>query len=297
VKFQCYYPYFTEIPPTITDGEGKPFVIEKVKTFGLPVLDNVELAAGKEIQLAELQFSLKPAPEKGVAERNLPGTLKGTGKFQIHYGQLAYEGDLGRIATGKLELEVLDKQPMAEKMPVKVQKFKQEKDAVKEVFTAWGKEVGGLQAGLGFPPGDKRIYSPGETVTLVVRARNVGKEAVKFQYLYKYFIRTPPTMTDGEGKTVPQAGVTPYGFNVPQNVDLAPGKEIDLYELKFKLRPASELTDETRNYPGQLWGEGKFRVQYERLASADIDPILSKLATGKLELEIQSEPPPATEKK
>ena len=29
---------------------------------------------------------------------------------------------------------------------------------------AWGKEVGGLQAGLGFKPGDKRVYHHGETV-------------------------------------------------------------------------------------------------------------------------------------
>lgn len=33
-----------------------------------------------------------------------------------------------------------------------------------QAFTAWGKEIGGLQAGLGFHPGEKRVYSHGETV-------------------------------------------------------------------------------------------------------------------------------------
>jgi hypothetical protein len=54
---------------------------------------------------------------------------------------------------------------------------KQEKE--KEGFTAWSNEVGGLQAGLGFHPGQKRADRHGETVKLVVRVRNVGKEQVQ----------------------------------------------------------------------------------------------------------------------
>jgi hypothetical protein len=56
---------------------------------------------------------------------------------------------------------------------------KQEQQPEKEAFTAWGKEVGGLQAGLAL--GKKRAYNQGKAVTLVVRVRNVGKEAVKFR--------------------------------------------------------------------------------------------------------------------
>src|SRR5205823_4681775 len=46
------------------------------------------------------------------------------------------------------------------------------------------------------------------------------------------------------------------------------------------------------------FGTGKFSVQYERvfgsssIGSIKIDPMLSKLATGKLELEVKSAPPP-----
>jgi RNA polymerase sigma factor (sigma-70 family) len=182
---------------------------------------------------------------------------------------------------------------------------KQQKERDREGFTAWGEAVGGLQGGLGFHPGQKRAYSHGETVRLVVRVRNVGKEVVNFQYLRQFFISTPPAVTDGEGQPVPlEPFPTAFGRHIPQKVVLAPGKEIELYELMFKLRPASEVGDYPRTKVGpealaeRLWGAGKVRVQYEQFARPDTDPILSKLATGKLELEIKPEPPPgATEKK
>jgi RNA polymerase sigma factor (sigma-70 family) len=177
---------------------------------------------------------------------------------------------------------------------------KQEQDQDKEGFTAWGKEIGGLQAGLGFHPGEKRAYSHGETVKLVVRVRNVGKEGVRFQYLRQFFIETPPAVTDGDGKPVPLGRLTAFGIHIPVVVDLAPGKEIELYELKRELRPASESGNKKLS---TLYGTGKFQFQYERIfgnsssGSIKLDPTLSKLATGKLELEIKSDPPPATEKK
>jgi hypothetical protein len=78
-------------------------------------------------------------------------------------------------------------------------------------------------------------------------------------------------------------------FHIPVDVNLAPGKEIVLGEVKL-------LTT--------LLGTGKFTLQYERVfgntwgGTITLDPTLTKLATGKLELEIKSEPPPAaTEKK
>jgi len=74
----------------------------------------------------------------------------------------------------------------------------QKPDQQKEAFTAWGKEINGLQAGVGFRAGEKRAYAHGETVTLVVRVRNVGKEAVKFEYVKLYLDETPPTETDAD---------------------------------------------------------------------------------------------------
>ena len=126
---------------------------------------------------------------------------------------------LGSIATGAAVLAhrtaaaQLDEPPVAEERAAKPQKQGQERE---EGFTAWGKEVGGLQAGLGYHPGQKRAYSHGETVRLVVRVRNVGKEEVKFQYLRQFFIETPPTVTDADGKPVPPGKSPPEVYITPR---------------------------------------------------------------------------------
>ena len=183
----------------------------------------------------------------------------------------------GSLAKGQAEGQTeraerpKDKQPMADKEPMETEK---------ESFTAWGKEAGGLQAGLGYLPGQHRTYHIGETVTLVVRVRNVSKEAVKFQYIPKFFVENAPTVTDGEGKQVH----FPYGVieltegHSKVDVNLAPGKEIKLGEVKL-------LTTSL--------GSGKFTLQYDPVfqntwgAKITLDSALSKLATGKLELEVK----------
>jgi hypothetical protein len=172
----------------------------------------------------------------------------------------------------------------------------------KEALTAWGKEVGGLQAGLGFRPGEKRTYHTGETVWLVVRVRNVGKKEVNFSYYNEYFYENPPVVTDGKSKPVPLEGAALSGLPVLMNIALAPGKEVKIIELNLALRPASEREKERPVW--KLFGTGKFQVQCENVDGRKIwtgetkfDPALSKLATGKLELEIKADPPPANEKK
>src|SRR5262249_28664995 len=79
-----------------------------------------------------------------------------------------------------------------------------------------------------FRPGEHRAYHLGETVTLVVRIRNVGKEAVKFEYLRQFLDESPPTVTGADGKTVPQHRTEVLGFHFPAEVTLEPGKEIEL---------------------------------------------------------------------
>ena len=177
VKFAYFNEFFWENPPKVMDGEGKPVPLTGVFLSGWPILSKVNLAPGKEVNVCQLNLALRPASES----KDRPvWTLYGTGKFQIQHenigggnigtGEIKFDPILSKLATGKLELEVKD----AEKVPEKQEK---------EGFTAWGKEVGGLQAGLGFRPGEKRAYRHGEAVTLVVRVRNVGKEEVKFKYL------------------------------------------------------------------------------------------------------------------
>jgi hypothetical protein len=214
---------------------------------------------------------------------------------------------LGFVATGATILTCHtaagqdDKKPTAEK-PVEPA-AKQEKE--KEGFTAWGKEVGVLQAGLGFRPGEKRAYGHGETVTLVVRVRNVGKKEVEFQYLKEFFKENPPIVTDADGKKLPGYKIlfTPLE-HVPEEVSLAPGKEIELSSEQYQLMPTNERG---KGHSGRflaLWvGTGKVSVQYNRLfgntsaGRIKVDPDLLDLTTGSLELEIKPAPAPATEKK
>lgn len=183
-----------------------------------------------------------------------------------------------------------------------------------ETFTAWGKEIGGLQAGLGFRPGEQRAYRPGETVTLVVRIRNVSKETVKFEYLLQYLDEEPPVVTDADGKAIDQPAISVLGFHGPLQVSLKPGQQI---ELESRMDGAAAVRHqllsvdpkEKKGAAGERPGRplfvkaGKLTVHYERVlgdSSAgriNIDPALSKLATGKLELEIKTDPGKQEEKK
>jgi hypothetical protein len=281
---------FKEKPPVVTGVDGKPVPLAGLNAPGKrhPPAD-VNLGPGNEVELAEWKAALRPASDRDDENLNFE-FLYGTGTFGVQYEQVLANSSASRIkidpalrklATGKLDLEV------------KEAKKREDKEQENGASTAWGKEIGGLQAGLGFRPGEKRAYHHGEALTLVVRVRNVGKEAVKFQYLSQFFIETPPTVTDGDGKPipVPLGRVTAFGIHLPVEVNLAPGKETELYEWKPRLR--SESDEEMPNI-GTLYGTGKFLVQYERVfgnsssGSIKIDPALSKLATGKLELEIKT---------
>lgn len=85
-------------------------------------------------------------------------------------------------------------------------------------------------------------------------------------------------------------------------VTLAPGKSINLYELILTIRPESDKDKERPAWT--LFGTGKFQLRYEKAGVGgsigrgfNVDLTLSKLATGQLDLEIKAAPlPAATEK-
>jgi hypothetical protein len=202
---------------------------------------------------------------------------------------------LGFMATGAATLLTNrtaagqdDKKPAAEKLvePAKRQK-------VKEPFTAWGKEVGGLQAGLGLRPSDKRVYSYGDSVTLVIRVRNVSKKTVQFKYVREFLDDNYPTVASAEGKTIPQVGIAVTGVLRPIDVILEPGKEVKL-ESRFDARQyelvPNEDTPGSRNLPVLVVPTGKASLQYSHVfgykssGSMELD---RKLGTGKLELEVK----------
>ncbi len=283
-RFHQTFPYskFFQVLQTLKEaGVGSIQLV----TDALPDME-VELLINKDKSYAQLmravsavakienlfvRFSFKTQEAEGIAARIRP--------FGRHDRFLEVSGVLKEAGVGKV---TLDEGPA------------QKSDAGKN---AWGKEVGGLQAGLGFLPGQHRTYQHGETVTLVVRVRNAGKETVKFKYLKEFFMAVPLAVEDSEGRPWPTSsgGISANpveahyaklreGDPVPVEVNLPPGKETVLYELKLKLSPGYPA------YPDMLdtlGASGKVSVHYWRLASPDIDANLSKLATGKLELDIK----------
>ena len=137
-------------------------------------------------------------------------------------------------------------------------------------------------------PGEKRTYHPGETVTLVIRVRNVGKEAVNVIHLE--FLDPLTAVTDSKGKPITLERKDRDGgvLDRPVEVKLAPGKEIEIAEFKFHARLATQRASEGEEREWTLYGtEGKFQIQYERVMWLETDPNLSKLSTGKLELDVK----------
>jgi RNA polymerase sigma factor (sigma-70 family) len=284
-----------ESPPTITDTRGGHVSVTLPPILGIIVIPTERvIKPGEtvtlyypEVEVAEsLLGQIGPEPPVGT-----PTIRVRPGKYKIAFGGMVHSHPT--LSTGTTEFEVQE--------PVKPVA------ATEEVFTAWGKEVNGLQAGLGFPTGQKRAYHHGETVTLVVRVRNVGKEAVKFEYIRQFLDENRPTVTDAGGKTTPQSttGVTGV-IHVPVEVTLEPGKEVVL-ESRFhgasgwphELVPArGGGTPKTKDWP-LVVGTGKVGLQYERvfgnssIGRIKLDPALEKLATGMLELEVKPEPPAA----
>jgi hypothetical protein len=124
---------------------------------------------------------------------------------------------------------------------------------------------------------------------------------VEFKHIWAFFVENPPRITSADGKMVqlPRYRTRAEGSHMPRSTNVAPGKEVELYKWTFDLQPNGE--NSSRSF---IHGTGKFSLQCERIVGPTWlnpdhpNPAMSKLATGKLELEIKSEPPPtATEKK
>jgi hypothetical protein len=291
VTFQYVPAFFQETLPTVKHGTGEPVLpIRGVSAPGKThPATAVTIAPGKEVELYEWNARLAHDPVAGGADDRGVIYHRGTGKLSVQYervlgnssaSKIKIDPALSKLATGKLELEV--KEP--EKQPHKMEE--------KEPFTAWGKEINGLQAGLGFRAGQKWAYSHGDGVAVVLRIRNVGKEAVEFKHIWAFFVENPPTITDANGKRVQLPGIAAEGAHHPRDTSVAAGKEVVLYEWSFDLRAQGE--DGRKGCP-TIHGVGKFSLQCERVVGPTLsnpnhpNPALSKLATGKLELEIKEE--------
>lgn len=165
-------------------------------------------------------------------------------------------------------------------------------DQEKEAETAWGKEINGLQAGLGYPRGEKRAYHFGEGVRVVARIRNLTREAIEFEHIWAFFVENPPKIIDPHGKVVQMPRFAALGLQAPRSTKVLPGREVELYDWAFDL---------DQNWKAHH-GPGTFTLQCERIVGPTSgnpvhpNPKLDKLATGKLELEVKEAKKPDQEK-
>jgi hypothetical protein len=122
---------------------------------------------------------------------------------------------------------------------------------------------------------------------------------VEFEHIWAFFVENPRTITGADGKVVQLPRGTAEGRHMPRSTKVVPGKEADLYEWEFDLRPRGERSPSNTT----IHGTRKFSLQRERIVGPtsanpqDPNPAMNKLATGKLELETKSNPPPATTEK
>ncbi len=238
------------------------------------------------------------AEKRGVSEPRVaafhlpPGKYKLRCKWNDARPDVAHEGEwTGELVNEELTFTLAAAAaPASETRKTPAATESPPKTPVKEPFTAWGKEIGGLQAGLGFKAGGKRAFSHGEKVKLVVRVRNVGKEEAKFDYIPEHFIENPPAVLDEKAKAVSLArGLVDTGAQIGREANLAPGEEIELAELTLEFSSRNEAGTGFKKSL-TIYGTGKFQVGFENVLGTGFikpDPALSKLATGKLELEIR----------
>jgi uncharacterized protein (TIGR03067 family) len=275
-----------EAAPRVTDGGGKRVAVTMPPRFGgyVPPSERV-VRAGETISLYRPELTVEAGEPDAGRSVGSPILRVPPGKYEVAYAGVLTSHPV--LATGAVGVEV--RIPPAAAAP--------------EPFTAWGQEAGGLQAGLEVK--GKKTYRLGETVTLTVRVRNVGTEAVKFEYIRQYLDEHPPGVTGADGKVIPQATSGVMGvIHARVEVNLEPGKEVvlgtrihgtsgvpyDLWPSVGGGPPASQ------NHPLRV-GTGKVTIQYVRvfgnssIGSVTVDPRIAGLATGKLELEVKEAPP------
>jgi RNA polymerase sigma factor (sigma-70 family) len=154
-------------------------------------------------------------------------------------------------------------------------------EEAKKAFTAWGKEVDGLQMGLAT---DMHTVRQGETAKFAVKLRNVGKADIKISH--GLFRESPPDVTTSGGGKVsvfmpPLLGI----YVVPTERIIKPGEIITLYNPEVAVQPEAlmRLDGLMRvGTPTVCVDPGKYKIAYGGMIQSH-----PKLTTGSMEFEVK----------
>jgi hypothetical protein len=151
--------------------------------------------------------------------------------------------------------------------------------------------VKGLQAGIGFPAGDRDGYRIGDEVTLAVYVRNAGEGPVKIAYSSARLRHVRPLIEDANGRRI--TGVGEASFAMPPSVryvipteegGLKPGEEMLFGLVRIKVAPPGSTgivrDPELRAPPGEYTIGYTVRLGKELAVSTGTVKILIQPADG-----------------
>jgi RNA polymerase sigma factor (sigma-70 family) len=149
--------------------------------------------------------------------------------------------------------------------------------------TAWGKAIDGVEYGLAFAD-NRRTYHIGDTVTLVLKARNVGSKPTSITQNRLDHFSTTPAITDADGKAVK---IAPAQQPVPlspslKTIKLAPQQIVFLGTTDFTIGAPDGLIATFADI-----GPGKYRVRIDSVTWKFLAG--PKRPTGTLELTVAAE--------
>ncbi len=128
--------------------------------------------------------------------------------------------------------------------PEQIDKGVEGKRVDKADAVVWGKEVDGLQAGVGQRPGNNEGDEASETIRLVVKVRNVGKLPVAVTYSSQPFDDFPPTVQNKSGEFL-RTFMPPFALYKRRNIEetLKPGEELEFGKNESATGPDEKLID------------------------------------------------------
>jgi RNA polymerase sigma factor (sigma-70 family) len=150
----------------------------------------------------------------------------------------------------------------------------------KEVPIAWGKEVDGLQVGIGigFGPGAPRVYQVGESVQLTVKLRNNSDAPIRYTSPTAPARSRVPTVRDAAGRAVSVKQSWPPDSQLKEDT-LKPREEVVLDHAGFDLEPLGRAGDPNNHILRVK--PGTYTVSYSELLESH-----RSLATGFAEFEV-----------
>ena len=209
-------------------------------------------------------------------------------KLCVQNGNGAEPTDFTTKANSGLRLLILKRKPVNTDKP-------KENGAGhhKEKVYAWGKAVKGLQAGLAVRPDAKDSYAVGETVTFVVKVRNVSDKPVELRYVAPLPIGdgvdqlVSPSMLDSHNNRVPMSGPI-FSGNGGRGIvkkSLAAGEEIE-FALPTLTTGDSGRGAARNGKADRHVKPGKYKIAYY-VYYVNPDDTMNYLSTGQVAMTVK----------